>query len=443
MMKLFRLNIQDMPRFEQTTGFNLFIKNLLKKIKIDDYFSTKDYWNIMINSELSLSELNMIIEDVLKMQQWSHRVDFSGYISSRPIISKTLEHTNEIPTRPVYPVIEFGTKQEQEIFFRQLDEGKLIYVPINSNIIPERLMRCFLWKEHYAFFYNNQAVLWVNKNSDPKNFTKALNAKLFDSEEMWKRDLNKDYKIMFNNSEYLFMKGFEFLQKMKLIAMNLVKLNNLDISIDHLYYVIDHYKLDKLSEIVNEFPSLERIISSKIYNYELNENSIYYNIIFTAETIIMINKIAEKNFSVSSSYDPYGVRNRLKRLSDLDMNWLELIIDSNLKSWIEKRIESQLNPSIKTLNCPLIDKYQYRNLIIDQNIIKRLINLIKNQDITNEESITICDFEYKLLSDINIGSIKDIPNLLEKLEFYINEYKIVPYKERKYILQLFLNKFFV
>lgn len=436
---LFRLNMPNMPRFEQTIGFNLFIKNLSDNVKILDSFSTKDFWNVSMECDNN-TELNMIIEDKLKMQQWSHRVNFHTYISARPIEIKTLQETDDMPNKPCYPQLNLGSKQDQDIFFRQLDVGKLIHIPIKSEIIPDALMKCFLWKEHYAFYDNGEAILWVQPNALVGNFHKALYAKLFDYEEMWKRDLNKDYKKLFYEREYCFLNGEIFINHMKNLCNHLIKINNIDLNISHLNHLIEHYKLDKQSEIVAEFPKLERIIGSKLYNYDLCEQSIYYEVLFTAETIIMINEMSQRNMIVSSSYDPYGIRGKIKKLTELSLCWLELINDGTLKTWINTRIESKLNPTIKNLKCSLNEKYKNRNMIIDQNILKRLLNLVKEEP---TETIHMDTNEYELLASITKGSLETIPELLNALEIYINNYKIIPYKERHYIVKSFLDKFFI
>ncbi len=437
---LFRLQMPNMPRFEQTIGFNLFISNLSQCVKILDSFSTKDFWNVSIEWSGINTELNMIIEDALKMQQWSHRINFNTHISARPITNKILEETDYMPYKPTYPTITFGSKNDQDIFFRQLDVGKLINIPIKSSIIPDELMRRFLWKEHYAFYDDGEAILWVQPDAIVDNFHKALYAKLFDYEEMWKRDLKKDYKKLFYEREYCFLGGAMFIKFMKITVDGLMRINKPDLNLEYMNHLIEHYKLDKQSEIVMEFPNLERIIGSVIYKYQLCERSVYYEFLFAAETIIMINEMSQRNMTVSSSYDPYGIRSKIKKLSEWSICWLDLVHEGKLKTWIETRVESKLNPTIRNLKCSLNEKYKNRFMTIDQSILKRLVNLTKEEPTDSKQ---MDKYEYELLASINKALVHNIPELLHKLEEYINEYKIMPYKERHYIIKSFLDKFFI
>lgn len=432
---LFRLNIPDMPRFEQTQGIELFVKSLKLTNEIIDYFSTKDYWNILFYCEEKPTQL---LEDLLKQQKWSHRVDFGSYICCRPIKAKILQQEGKMPERPEFPAIPYGTPQMQSIFFNQLEDGVIIKVPLNSSIIPEKLMKCFLWKEHLAFYEDGHAILWASPKANAENFKKALNAKLFDSEEMWKRDLTKDYTG--NNSPIYFLEFPEFTKKMLELCSRLVKLNEFTGSKDYLNEWVRYYKMDRSSEIVQEFPELESIVSSAICGRDFSEEDVYFPIVYTAETIVMINEMAKRNLVVSGSYDPFGVRTRIKKISNWNLFWLDLLENSYLKSWVEKRIEAQISNGVKELNFPLELRFMHRFMEIDESKVRRLKKLIEGNC---NETIETSNEEMRLLKTIENAKIEELPKVTNDLIDYIEHHKIMPYKNRKEIIEKFLTLFFV
>jgi hypothetical protein len=455
-MSIVKVTIEDMPFFEKQKGINLLKENIEKSFTVTKCMVTKDNWFIEIENEND-EEIRNFVKECLKKQKWSHNIQFKLFdkdVYSFDELKNLKEKEIYYAPRPMeeieivksFPVFnrefeknslynEIPNDKLKEEFFNQLDEGFLIEVDVDIKEMPAELIKFFLWKEHKVLFVNNKAVVFSSKNINENNFKRGMNAKLFDCYLMWKRDLKKNYREKFYKEEVMFCKGVDFIKQIKAISAKILILNNLKVDINQLNELIDVYKLDMFSEIVMEYPELCGIIEGTRDVY-LNQTSILSKVVYTAECVLLMNKLNEKSLIPTGSLDPFGLKRKLNNIINLKLDFVDLIEKGEMLNWITSRINKNFNQQIKNLNCSLQKKMILHNMnwSYDEKKLQRIKNLTKKSTECNEEINE--EIPNHIIESIKIENIDE--SLTQMIDF-IEKNKIIPYKNRMNFIKTFLN----
>ena len=399
-----------------------------KQRKIKDSYITGPH-------NISEKEKEKIIKDAIVVSinktQWSERILWNNYYSSRPILG--IEATGiegtllGINIKPITGLIEdqrirlknFNHNELGDKVISILNFPKEVSINIES-ILPDEILK-EISKEYLTIYKgNNNYITFVEEYSNSKDVFISLKDKIRDYEDKYTKDLKLDINELNNKLSNI---NFH-----KLLGTYKDRIDRLKIINKNFKYTIDNYYIGLFTSIGSDIPSFFYFMSKEICKYNNIEEPNDLSLLESIDNILLFNSL---NIKLEAGRDPYGLKSDINKIIDYCISNRTLIKEELGDIFNKRLIEKihSLNNSLRYIN-----NIKSKLLLIDKdiniNLIRRVFNLIRKSSFSDH--IELDDYEKTL--DFSIDKI-------EELENYINTYKISPYIERRNLLDNFLKKY--
>jgi hypothetical protein len=435
------------PKISENNNITFFkekMKNSHKKLKEENFYLEKN--NIFCKVPLDLDLI-----EIVKSIQWIKPMKIFKDLCCRPVrkiftchgIGKYCGIEAEIRNFIPFSLIDYY--KEKNILIEEKDKilaiqkyhidmenpdilhntsnPAVVFIPFEDKYrsLPEKLLVFIIGKEQNALpYYENNSLkgfhfiidTYIENNN--KTFEIAINSRLEDLLISYESDKKK---IRFDNK----CENKDFMN----FTFQLAKELNINFQEEKLLFLINNYKNDYETSIVEEYPTLLGIVSHYVCeeNKEIKDAFLSYSgeikndyglIMYLSDKLYFLVKLAGDKQLATGKKDPFSSKNItdevIKVLVDNSKNIPTFLITSEFKEFLMKRIHIYFNKS------------PYGNNILYENILLSHVN-------------KIIDFLSIIYEDKNKGKIDNfnrIKNLINRCMYFIKHFPTPP----KTVLQL-------